>query len=63
MRDRGQMQTPVLKTLWQGDGLLLSAKPVSPRPGFKEAPVAVPVDRAPAAVVVEKSPPAVATAL
>ena len=61
LRDRGQMQTPVLKTRWQGDGLLLSAKPVSPRPGFKEAPVAVPVDRAPAAVVVEKSPPAVAT--
>jgi hypothetical protein len=31
LRERGQMQTPVLKSKWQGDDLKLSISPISPR--------------------------------
>lgn len=36
LRDRGEMQTPVLKSKWSGQTLMLSAKPTDPRPGIEE---------------------------
>ena len=33
-RDRGVMQTPVLKSKWEGDDLLLAAKPTDPKAGL-----------------------------
>lgn len=34
-RDRGVMQTPVLKSQWQGDDLMMSATPTDPRPALE----------------------------
>ncbi|MBZ0188898.1 MAG: caspase family protein, partial [Candidatus Obscuribacterales bacterium] len=34
LRDRGQLQTPEFKSQWSGDELLLSIKPIRPRPGI-----------------------------
>jgi tetratricopeptide (TPR) repeat protein len=33
LRDRGELQTPVLKSRWEGSELLLAAPPAEPRPG------------------------------
>ncbi len=33
-RDRGRIQTPMLKSQWVGDELMLAIPPVSPRPGL-----------------------------
>lgn len=35
MRDRGQMQTPVLKSAWQGEDLRIGQSPDKPKPGIK----------------------------
>lgn len=36
LRDRGELQTPVLNTkLWQGSGAILAVKPARPRPNLK----------------------------
>lgn len=34
LRERGQMQSPVLKSKWNGDDLRISVKPIDPRPGL-----------------------------
>lgn len=36
-RDRGESQTPVLKSKWLGEDLCISVKPSDPRPGLPEA--------------------------
>jgi hypothetical protein len=45
LTERGQLQTPVMKTKWQGDELRLAAAPVDPRPSpriiISAAPVAI----------------------
>ncbi|HMY55721.1 MAG TPA: caspase family protein [Candidatus Obscuribacter sp.] len=38
LRERGVMQTPVLKTRWKGNDLRLSTPAVSPRPGLTDTP-------------------------
>ena len=38
LRERGELQQPVLKSKWQGETLRLSVKPAAPRPGLPEAP-------------------------
>lgn len=38
LRDRGVLQTPVLKSKWEGSDLALLALPTKPRPGLKEQP-------------------------
>ncbi len=38
LRERGELQQPVLKSKWQGEGLKLSVRPAHPRPGLPEAP-------------------------
>ena len=43
VRDRGEVQTPVLKQRWEGKALLLAAPPAAPRPGLPQ-----PVDTMPA---------------
>ena len=37
LRERGVLQTPVLKQLWEGKQLLLCAKPTAPRPGLDDS--------------------------
>jgi hypothetical protein len=34
LRERGQLQSPQLKSKWEGDDLRLTVKPVDPRPGI-----------------------------
>lgn len=36
LRDRGELQTPLLKSKWVGDDLVLGAVPTSPRAGLEE---------------------------
>ncbi len=36
LRDRGQMQTPVLRSAWKGDDLVIATRPVKPRPGLPD---------------------------
>lgn len=38
LRERGELQQPVLKSKWQGESLKLSVRPASPRPGLPESP-------------------------
>jgi len=38
LRDRYEMQTPVLKKAWQGDDIVLAVTPASPRPSLAESP-------------------------
>jgi hypothetical protein len=38
LRERGELQQPVLRTKWQGEGLKLSVRPAHPRPGLPEVP-------------------------
>lgn len=42
LKDRGELQSPVIKSAWKGDDLVLGSKPVNPRQGIEQAPVAVP---------------------
>jgi tetratricopeptide (TPR) repeat protein len=34
LRERGVLQTPVLKSSWKGNDLVIGAQPISPRPGL-----------------------------
>lgn len=36
--DRGEVQTPVLKSAWKGDDIIIASKPLNPRPGVKQSP-------------------------
>lgn len=36
LRERGVLQTPVLKSRWKGNDILIAAPPSSPRPGLSE---------------------------
>ena len=36
LRDRGELQRPVLKSAWEGQDLVLSAVPSTPRPGLED---------------------------
>ena len=36
LRDRGQMQTPILKSKWEGKDLIVGASPAEPRKGLEE---------------------------
>lgn len=38
LRERGELQQPVLRSKWQGEGLKLSVRPAHPRAGLPEAP-------------------------
>lgn len=38
LRERGELQQPVLRSKWQGESLKLSVRPAAPRPGLAEAP-------------------------
>lgn len=48
LRDRGILQTPVMKSKWQGNDLVIAAPPASPRPGLSVP--ALPSPTAPPAV-------------
>ena len=37
LRERGTLQTPVMKSEWNGNDILIAGKPTSPRPGFDDA--------------------------
>ena len=37
LRERGEMQSPVLKSAWKGGELIIAAKPVKPQPGLSES--------------------------
>lgn len=50
LRDRGQMQTPVLKSKWEGKDLVINTPPSEPRKGLQELP--------PAPVLADSNPPA-----
>lgn len=39
LRDRGELQTPLLKSKWEGKDLVLGIIPTEPRPGLPEFPV------------------------
>jgi hypothetical protein len=36
LRERGFLQTPVMKSQWSGNDILIAAKPTAPRPGLEE---------------------------
>lgn len=36
LRERGTLQTPVMKSQWSGNDVLIAGKPASPRPGYDE---------------------------
>lgn len=38
LRERGELQQPVLKSKWQGESLRLAVRPASPRPGLPDLP-------------------------
>ncbi len=59
LRERGIMQTPVLKSAWKGNDLILASLPTAPRPGMAESKPAAPNVVTPAVVV---APPTVAVA-
>jgi tetratricopeptide (TPR) repeat protein len=40
LRDRAQLQTPLMEKRWQGEDVFLGLMPSSPRPGLKEPPPA-----------------------
>lgn len=42
LRERGELQQPVLRSKWQGDALKLSVRPASPRPGLPDSPSHIP---------------------
>lgn len=42
LNDRGELQTPVIKSAWKGDDIILASKPLSPRPGIKQPPLRKP---------------------
>ncbi len=46
LRDRGELQSPLLKSKWVGDDLVLGVAPSSPRPGFEEDIPKVPAAQA-----------------
>lgn len=50
LRERGELQLPVLRSKWQGESLKLSVKPANPRPGIPESPSHSVVSAAPAKV-------------
>lgn len=56
LRDRGVLQTPVLRSKWEGSELVLSAPAAKPRPGLKE----LPPDKTEQAPVADHAPVAVA---
>lgn len=60
LRERGKMQTPVLKSKWDGSDVRLSAAPIAPRPPLILEPKEPPADTKIAAAVRE---PAVKNAL
>lgn len=37
LRERGELQSPVLKSAWKGSDLVIAVKPTSPHPGLTEA--------------------------
>jgi hypothetical protein len=61
LNERGQLQTPVLKSKWEGDDLRVAALPVDPRPGInvpEPAPSVAPsVASKPAVVAAPAQPP------
>lgn len=66
-RDRGAVQTPVLKGRWSGNELVLAADPVRPRPGLPEqlvvasaAPAPTPVAPSVPSITPSQSQPVVA---
>lgn len=60
LRDRGVMQSPVMKSRWQGDDLIIGVPPASPSPGLTglDLPDAVP-EAAPAAPAAKSASPPV----
>lgn len=61
LRERGQLQTPVLKSKWDGSDLRLSASPVEPRPalpGEAPEPAVVPAQQPTRSVSKPVAPPA-----
>lgn len=46
LRERGQMQTPELKSKWEGNELRIAIKPLDPRPGLQQ-PADVPPSKPP----------------
>jgi hypothetical protein len=53
LRERGVLQTPVLKSQWQGNELVLAVRPSQPRPGLVE-----PLQPPPATTAPSKNPSA-----
>ncbi len=50
LRERGELQQPVLRSKWQGEGLKLSMRPAHPRAGLPEVPSHTVAAAAPARV-------------
>lgn len=48
LRERGVLQTPVLKSQWKGNELVLAVRPSQPRPGLSEPVATSPAKEAPA---------------
>jgi hypothetical protein len=65
LRERGTLQTPVMKSQWSGNDILIAGKPTSPRPGYDEDkanPLETPTTVA-AAPPTPPSPPSLPTAV
>lgn len=58
LRDRGELQRPVLKSAWSGSELVLSAVPTAPRPGLEETAVSL-VNRKNESQFVQTNAPAI----
>ena len=42
LNDRGELQSPVIKSAWKGDDIIIASKPLSPRPGISQPPLRKP---------------------
>lgn len=56
LRERGTLQTPVMKSEWNGNDVLIASKPSSPRPGFDDGKVSAAEPQADAAPRVSTTP-------
>ncbi|MBK9143183.1 MAG: caspase family protein [Candidatus Melainabacteria bacterium] len=42
LRDRGQLQTPIVRSAWKGDDIVIAARPAKPKPGLPETTASEP---------------------
>ncbi|CAN5264589.1 hypothetical protein BH10CYA1_BH10CYA1_36150 [soil metagenome] len=56
LRERGTLQTPVMKSEWNGNDILIAGKPTSPRPGFDDDNASTPEPQSEVPAHVSTSP-------